>query len=128
MQIKSNYFLKNRKNFAFRCHRTDSEIFSVNSISFHPIYGTFCTAGSDGEIHFWDKDSKTKLKTLNNLGGSITSTTFSPKGDLMAYSIGYDWSKVLILLNFKGHVYDKSLKNAVFVRRCMDDEIMPKRF
>lgn len=60
-----------RLNFSFKCHRKDAatpnrepqQLFCVNDISFHPIHGTFSTAGSDGSINFWDKDSKTRLKS-----------------------------------------------------------------
>jgi len=57
-------------NFTFKCHRKDepapsksSTVYAVNDISFHP-YGTFSTAGSDGTINFWDKESKTRLKSM----------------------------------------------------------------
>ena len=50
-------------NFAFKCHRKNkTQIFAVNALDFHPRYGTFATAGSDGTCHFWDKDSKQRLK------------------------------------------------------------------
>jgi mRNA export factor len=50
------------KNFSFKCHRdTANNVFAVNAISFHPQYGTFSTAGSDGTFNFWDKDSKQRL-------------------------------------------------------------------
>lgn len=39
-----------------------SDIYAVNSIAFNPAFGTFATAGSDGTYHFWDKDSKQRLK------------------------------------------------------------------
>ncbi len=52
-----------RNNFAFKCHRKNkTQIFAVNALDFHPRYGTFATAGSDGTCHFWDKDSKQRLK------------------------------------------------------------------
>ncbi|KAK8645822.1 hypothetical protein V6N13_119633 [Hibiscus sabdariffa] len=50
------------KNFTFKCHRDGSEIYSVNSLNFHPVHHTFATAGSDGTFNFWDKDSKQRLK------------------------------------------------------------------
>jgi WD40 repeat protein len=40
-----------------------AQLFSVNAISFHPVHGTFSTAGSDGTISFWDKTNKTRLKS-----------------------------------------------------------------
>jgi mRNA export factor len=36
------------KNFTFKCHREGSDIYAVNHIAFHPVHGTFVTAGSDG--------------------------------------------------------------------------------
>ncbi|GJU63558.1 protein RAE1 [Tanacetum coccineum] len=50
------------KNFTFKCHREGNDIYSVNSLSFHPVHHTFATAGSDGAFNFWDKDSKQRLK------------------------------------------------------------------
>ncbi len=38
-----------RLNFAFKCHRRNkTQIFAVNGLDFHPIFGTFATCGSDG--------------------------------------------------------------------------------
>lgn len=43
------------KNFTFKCHRQDADIYAVNAVTFHPVHGTFVTAGSDGSYNFWDK-------------------------------------------------------------------------
>lgn len=43
------------KNFTFKCHRDGNDIYAVNSITFHPVHGTFVTCGSDGAYNFWDK-------------------------------------------------------------------------
>ena len=87
-------------NFSFKCHRETPpnqrdpiNVYSVNAISFHPIHGTFSTAGSDGTWHFWDKDAKHRLKGYPAVGGSITATSFNRTGDIFAYAISYDWSK-----------------------------------
>jgi len=85
-----------QKHFAFKCHRDKSDVFAVNAISFHPQYGTFATAGSDGTFHFWDKDSKQRLKQFNKLtnnGPPVTACKFNATGNLFAYAVGYDWSK-----------------------------------
>jgi WD40 repeat protein len=50
------------KNFTFKCHRDNNDVYAVNSINFHPVHATFATSGSDGAYHFWDKDSKQRLK------------------------------------------------------------------
>ncbi|VUC27523.1 unnamed protein product [Clonostachys rosea] len=85
-------------NFSFKCHRDPAQnnitnVYSVNDISFHPVHGTFSTAGSDGTFHFWDKDAKHRLKGYPNVGGSITATTFNKNGSIFAYAVSYDWSK-----------------------------------
>jgi mRNA export factor len=90
----------NNLNFSFKCHRQNdpnnrdlSRVYSVNAISFHPVHGTFSTAGSDGTFHFWDKDAKHRLKGYPEVGGTITSTDFNRTGNLFAYAVSYDWSK-----------------------------------
>lgn len=87
-------------NFSFKCHRqpstTDrnlSNVYSVNAISFHPVHGTFSTAGSDGTFHFWDKDAKHRLKGYPEVGGTISATDFNRNGAIFAYAVSYDWSK-----------------------------------
>lgn len=63
-----------KKSFSFKCHRLDMKkaipapgaqfsqnIFPVNAITFHKGQGTFCTAGGDGSLVFWDGIARTKL-------------------------------------------------------------------
>jgi mRNA export factor len=38
-------------------------VYAVNDINWHPVHGTFSTCGSDGTVHFWDKDARTRLKS-----------------------------------------------------------------
>lgn len=107
----------NSSNFSFKCHRDTpagqrdtTMVYSVNAISFHPEYGTFTTAGSDGRhshrsrrriadtislgtFHAWDKDAKHRLKGHPSVGGPITATSFNRTGSIFAYSVSYDWSK-----------------------------------
>jgi mRNA export factor len=58
-RIQKTNVLQFSMNFSFKCHRDtasgtpNTSVFSVNAISFHPTYGTFSTAGSDGTFHFW---------------------------------------------------------------------------
>ncbi|CAO1618617.1 unnamed protein product [Jaminaea pallidilutea] len=87
-------------NFSFKCHRKDGttardpqQLFPVNAISFHPIHGTFSTAGGDGGVSFWDKDSKTRLKTFESKGNPISCTAFNRTGAIFAYAVSYDWHK-----------------------------------
>lgn len=81
------------KNFTFKCHREGTEIYSVNSLNFHPVHGTFATAGSDGAFNFWDKDSKQRLKAMSRCPQPIPCSTFNSDGTIFAYTSCYDWSK-----------------------------------
>ncbi|XP_022153448.1 protein RAE1-like [Momordica charantia] len=82
------------KNFTFRCHREGSEIYSVNSLNFHPVSAShIATAGSDGAFHFWDKDNKKRLKSSLRCSQPITWSTFNQDGSIFAYAVCYDWSK-----------------------------------
>lgn len=85
-------------NFTFKCHRDPpkgniTSAYAVNAISFHPIYGTFSTAGSDGTFNFWDKDTHMRIRAFPSAGGSISATAFSGDGEVFAYAVSYDWSK-----------------------------------
>jgi len=85
-------------NFSFKCHRdlpqnNITNVYSVNAISFHPVHGTFSTAGSDGTFHFWDGVAKHRLKGYPSVGGTISASAFNKDGTIFAYAISYDWSK-----------------------------------
>lgn len=69
----------------------------MNDIAFHPNYGTLATVGSDGRISFWDKDARTKLKTSEPMPAPVTRAVIHSSGQMLAYAIGYDWSKVNLL-------------------------------
>jgi len=112
------------KNFAFKCHRDGNNIYAVNAIDHHPRYGTFATCGSDGFIHFWDKESKARLKAFSKCSQSITAGKFNYNGTLFAYSLCYDWSRGLEgfketkLINQKSHI---------MIHQVTDQEIRPKK-
>ena len=38
-----------KDSFAFKCHRQDTNVYSVNAIAFQEQFGTFATVGSDGK-------------------------------------------------------------------------------
>lgn len=84
----------------------------MNDITFHQQHGTFATAGSDGTISYWDKDSRTRLKskpciiTFYSAGvlipppsafdaapGPVVATAFNRTGFIYAYAVSYDWAK-----------------------------------
>jgi mRNA export factor len=81
------------KNFTFKCHRDNNDIYAVNAISFHPVHATFATSGSDGAYNFWDKDSRQRLKALQRCNPPIPCSAFNHDGTIFAYAVSYDWSK-----------------------------------
>ncbi|KAG0651951.1 Nucleoporin GLE2 [Hyphodiscus hymeniophilus] len=111
-------------NFSFKCHRGardingKMDIFTINAISVHPIYG-LTTAGSDGTFNFWDKDKRQRLKGYPSVGGPISATAFNHSGKIFAYAVSYDWSKGYAF-NTPGHV------NKVMLHRTIDEECKPK--
>ncbi|KAL8873525.1 MAG: hypothetical protein Q9174_001031 [Haloplaca sp. 1 TL-2023] len=112
-------------NFSFKCHRNsgtganNTNVYSVNALSFHPQHGTFSTAGSDGTFHFWDKDAKHRLKGYPEVGGSITATDFNRTGNIFAYSVSYDWSKGYSANTAQG-------VNKVMLHAVQPDECKPR--
>lgn len=110
-----------QSNFSFKCQRDEKNlnIYSVNCISFHPVYGTFSTSGSDGVICFWDKDSRSRLKLFPSVGHPISSSAFSRNGSIFAYAASYDWSK--------GHEHHKQgSQNQIFLHAVKDEDIKNK--
>mmetsp|Transcript_20985 Transcript_20985/g.30075 ORF Transcript_20985/g.30075 Transcript_20985/m.30075 type:complete len:366 (-) Transcript_20985:144-1241(-) len=85
---------KGSENFAFKCHRDQNDIFSVNAIAFHPK-NTFCSAGSDGVLSFWDKEARYKLSNFDQFKRvcPITDVKFNEMGNYLFYSLSYDWSR-----------------------------------
>lgn len=110
-----------QKSFAFRCHRDTKDIYAVNSIDFHH-YGTFCTAGSDGTIVCWDKDSRSRLSGLEAYSKKcpISSVKFSPMGNSLFYAMSYDWSKGAEFHN------PAQMGNNIMMHAMIDSEIQPK--
>jgi mRNA export factor len=96
-----------------------TNVYAVNAISFHPVYGTFSTAGSDGTFHFWDKDAKHRLKGYPTTGGSITTTGFNHNGSIFAYAVSYDWSK-----GYTGNT--PQYQNKVMMHAVVSDECKPR--
>ncbi|RKP30022.1 WD40 repeat-like protein [Metschnikowia bicuspidata] len=125
-----------KKGFSFRCHRktsnglnasrtstianTENLIYPLNSISFHPIHGTFSTAGSDGTFCFWDKDARQRLKNFPNVGSAITATAFNRNGTIFAYARGYDWA-----VGYQGNRPD--IPTDVKLHALKDEEIKQKK-
>lgn len=85
----------------FKCHRVDKAnhpskqdvLYPVHSILFNPRSNQFIsTAGGDGTMSYWDYVKKNKAKGFNYNRVPVSAARISPKGQFMAYSLGYDWS------------------------------------
>lgn len=106
-----------KENFAFKCHRQDANVYSVNDIAFQHQFGTFATVGTDGVVNFWDKDNKQRLKGFNPINRTIPCAAFNTHGNLFAYASSYDWSKGSM------HVQPG---NEIYIHSVLEDEIKPK--
>jgi len=106
-------------NFSFKCHRSDKVIYCVNDISFHPRYHTLATVGSDGQVAFWDKEHRNRLKSYIYGAGPITCGKFNADGSLFAYAVGYDWS-----MGYQG--YHPNSHRAIYIHPTTDAEVQPK--
>ena len=88
---------KSRYSFAFKCHRDEKFIYSVNGVDCFPVnkyYSVFATTGSDGTFTFWDKDKRQRIKEYNrNVKVPIVDCKYNSTGDLFAYAHSYDWSR-----------------------------------
>lgn len=87
------------EDFCFKCHREENkaaqraDVYAVNGITFNTQYNTFATYGSEGAMIVWNKDSKSKYKSSKKFPAPFTAASFTEDGKLIAYAIGYDWSK-----------------------------------
>lgn len=82
-----------KKKYAFKCHRNKEDniehIYPVNAISFHNVYKTFATGGSDGFVNIWDGVNKKRLCQFHQYDSSISSLNFSPDGSALAIACSY---------------------------------------
>ena len=77
------------------------------------------TAGADGSINFWDMKAKLRLMFYNDVGGSITATSFNKTGSILAYAISYDWSQ--------GYLKNKTdYPTKVMLHNVLDEEVTPR--
>lgn len=82
-----------KKKFAFKCHRGKQDnvemIYPVNALSFHNVYNTFATGGSDGYVNIWDGFNKKRLCQFHHYDTSISSLGFSQDGSTLAIACSY---------------------------------------
>lgn len=108
------------KKYAFKCHRrTDNGkdvVYPVNTIAFHPSYGTFATGGGDGVVNIWDGLNKKRLFQLSSYPTSISSLDFSRDGSYLVIASSYQYE-----FGERDHP-----KDALYVRQMQEVEVKPK--
>jgi cell cycle arrest protein BUB3 len=76
------------RKYAFKCHRqvegNTDVVYPVNSLSFHPIYGTFASGGGDGVVSLWDGMAKRRLKQYQKFGANVAAVSFNKDGKYLA--------------------------------------------
>jgi mRNA export factor len=109
------------KNFTFKCHRDQSNgVYAINSIAFHPRFGTYVTMGSDGCFHTWDNTAKSRLQQYKKTHPKlqVVDGAFNRDGSIFAYAVSYDWSQGLEHASKEAHIY---------LHAPDDKEVTPKR-
>jgi len=107
--------------YAFKCHRAKGpdgveQVYPVNVIVFHPIFGTFATGGCDSFVSIWDGRNKKRLFQFKKYPNSIASIAFSHAGTQMAVASSYTF-----------HEGDKGdMPEQIFIRDVSETEVLPK--
>lgn len=122
-RVGIQHLTNSTKTFAYKCHRSTEKnapptIYSVNNIRFHPAYGTFVTAGSDGTVVSWDKEARSRLHGYNRVSQQVVDLSFNADGNILAVVDSYDWSS-----GPKG--YNKSIPSAIYLTHP-GDQVKPK--
>jgi cell cycle arrest protein BUB3 len=112
-----------KKKYAFKCHREKGDgpdgqdtIYPVNSIAFHPKYGTFASGGCDGKVNIWDGANKKRLSQLHRYPTSISAMAFNHDGSYLAIASSYTYEE-----GEKEHPAD-----AIFIHQTTDAEVKGK--
>jgi cell cycle arrest protein BUB3 len=86
-----------QQKYAFKCHRSVVDgvptVWPVNTIAFHPIYGTFATGGCDGFVNIWDGQNKKRLCQFHKYPTSIASLSFNSDGTFLAIASSYTFEE-----------------------------------
>uniref|UniRef100_A0A6B2EED7 Mitotic checkpoint protein BUB3 n=1 Tax=Phlebotomus kandelakii TaxID=1109342 RepID=A0A6B2EED7_9DIPT len=111
-----------KKKFAFKCHRSKENnvelIYPVNAITFHNIYQTFATGGSDGFVNIWDGFNKKRLCQFHHYDTSIAALAFSHDGSTLAIACSY--------LDELEKVSEPQPDPTIYVRYVNEQETKPK--
>uniref|UniRef100_T1IIQ6 Mitotic checkpoint protein BUB3 n=1 Tax=Strigamia maritima TaxID=126957 RepID=T1IIQ6_STRMM len=110
-----------KKKYAFKCHRIKEngieQIYPVNAISFHNMYNTFATGGSDGFVNIWDGFNKKRLCQFHRYPTSIASLSFSHDGSILAIASSY---------MYEMDEMENQVEDSIYIRHVTDQETKPK--
>jgi len=110
-----------KKKYAFKCHRKiingSQTLYPVNSMAFHPKYGTFATGGCDALINIWDGRNKKRICQYPPYPTSIAALDFNSSGTLLAIASSYTFEE-----GEKEHPPD-----AIYIRTINDHEVAQKK-
>eukprot|EP00904_Undaria_pinnatifida_P008568 jgi/Undpi1/4841/HiC_scaffold_19.g08194.m1 len=79
--------------YAFKCHRKGDQVFPVNAMAFHPVYGTFATGGCDKMVNIWDGKNKKRLWQSSAYPTGIASMAFNHDGTRLAIASSYTFEQ-----------------------------------
>jgi len=105
------------KKYAFKCHRKGDIAYPVNTIEYHPVYGTFATGGCDGIVNIWDGDNKKRLCLLGPYPTSISALAFSNDGKTLAIASSYTYEQ---------GEKDSVPEDNIYLHSISDSEVKPK--
>jgi cell cycle arrest protein BUB3 len=113
------------RKYAFKCHRQPAPdgdgdiVYPVNSLVFHPTYGTFASGGGDSTVALWDAEAKRRLKQYQKFPNSVAALSFSNDGKLLAVGVcpGFETGQ---------EDYDGAGQTAVLIRELGDNEAKGK--
>lgn len=107
-----------KNKYAFKCHRIGDMVYPVNSLVFHPRYGTFATGGCDGTVVIWDAMNKKRLSQIGKFASSIAAMAFNHDGSELAIASSYTFEE-----GERDHPRDE-----ILIRSILDQESKPKGF
>jgi len=96
------------------------KVYAVNGVCFNKQFNSFATYGSDGSYFFWNKDTKSRLKSTKAAPWPITSADFLENATMFAFAFGYDWAKGIEETK-RGNYPVK-----IYIRKVKEEEVFKK--
>ncbi|SAL96291.1 hypothetical protein [Absidia glauca] len=98
-RIDVNFFGENGKgqNYTFTSNKIKengvSQVFPVNSISFHPVFGTFAVGGSSGDVSIWDGVNRRRVRQFSKYSEQVSNVAFNCDGTQLAIASSYTYDE-----------------------------------